>query len=103
MRAQSKARSATDSITPLPFFWTGHPRYRNLDGQRLAIEKAHRFALQRKVQRKINPRDANATKSFALHLRGNRLVFGGGFALAGGYYQHRAGRMSQHGLRGGTH
>ena len=48
MRAQSKARSATDSITPLPFFWTGHPRYRNLDGQRLAIEKAHRFVLQRK-------------------------------------------------------
>lgn len=82
MRAQSKTRSATDSITPLPFFWTGHPRYRNLDGQRLAIEKAHRFAL---------------------HLRGNRLVFGGRFALAGGYYQHRAGRMSQHGLRGGTH
>lgn len=62
MRAQSKARSATDSITPLPFFWTGHPRYPNLDGQRLAIEKAHRFCvatksatqnktLQRKVQR----------------------------------------------------
>ncbi len=103
MRTQSKARSATDSITPLPFFWAGHLRYRNLKGQRSAIEKAPRFALQRKVQRKIKPCNANATKPFALHLRGNRLVFGGGFALSGGHYQYGAGGVSQHGLRGGAH